>query len=257
MTQISNMQVIGYMVHCLKIVKLWHFSIEFSFELQMLLSTQPFCGLYQGSWHVLHYTVHVTPLLLEALWKTTSSVCYRWTCVSHHTLLRTRLSAIPIWQHFSCSPYKMQGKWLTMRTCHCWVNLAIFLVISVACLLCAWLTICLRDASNLDQNVVERLSLFKLRSSYRKPINLVQLGVSLIPHICPGVIPWLHDYSRNARNVAKTAQCSDAHICSCGLQHMDTWCWFLLASWQNWICIQCSFCNRPSIPKLVTVEIWG
>ena len=126
MTQISNMRVIGYMVHCLKIVKLWHFSTEFSFELQKLLSNQPFCGLYQGSWHVLHYTVHMTPLLLEALWRTTSSVSYRWMCISHHSLVRTRLSVIPLWQLFSCSPYKMHGKWLTMHTCHCWVNLAIF-----------------------------------------------------------------------------------------------------------------------------------
>ena len=135
--------------------------------------------------------------------------------------------------------------------------LGYILVISVACLLCAWLTICSRDASNLDQNVVERLFLNKLWSSYKKPINLVQLGISLIPHICLGGIPRLHGYSRNTRNVAKTAQCSDARFCSCGLQHMDTWCRFLLASWQNWICIQCSFHNRPSIPKLVTVEIWG
>ena len=126
MTQISNMQVIGYMVHCLKIVKLWHFSIEFSSELQKLLSSQPFCGLFQCSWHMLHYMVHMTPLLLEALWRTTSSVSYRWTCISHHSLVRTRLSVIPLWQLFSCSPYKMHGKWLTMHTCHCWVNLAIF-----------------------------------------------------------------------------------------------------------------------------------
>ena len=129
-----------------------------------------------------------------------------------------------------------------------------FLVISVACI-CVHDTSS-RDASNMDQNVVERLSLFKSRSSYRKHINLVQLGISLIPHICPGGIPWLHCNSTNARNVAKTAQCCATHPCSCGLQHMDTWCRFLLASWQNWIWIQCSFHNRPSIPKLMYEVRW-
>ena len=104
-------------------------------------------------------------------------------------------------------------------TYHSWVNLAMFWSSQLHAFVCMT---CSRDASNLDQNVVERLFLFKLRSSCRKHINLVQLGVSLIPHICPGGIPWLHCNSTNARNVAKTAECCAAHPCSCGLQHMDT-----------------------------------
>ena len=40
---------------------------------------QPLCSLFRNSWHVLHYTVHMTPLcalwkLLKALGRTTSSV---------------------------------------------------------------------------------------------------------------------------------------------------------------------------------------
>jgi len=51
-------------------------------------------------------------------------------------------------------------------------------------------------------------SLFvKLVSPFRKPINhaafLVSFAVSLVLHICPWRVPWLHACGRNTRNVAK------------------------------------------------------
>ena len=50
---------------------------------------RPLCGLFRGSWHVVHYTVHMTPLcalwkLLKALGRMTSIVT---DMLSHHTLV--------------------------------------------------------------------------------------------------------------------------------------------------------------------------
>jgi len=44
---------------------LWFFSGERAAKL-------PLCGLFWGSWHVLHYTVHVTSLC--SLWKSVEAV---------------------------------------------------------------------------------------------------------------------------------------------------------------------------------------
>ena len=81
------------------------------------------------------------------------------------------------------------------------------LVISVAFLLCAWHECKVQGILTIWKSAVEKLPSFvklvDLSPFRNKHFWWGLLFLSLILHICPWNVPWLHGFSSNATNVAK------------------------------------------------------